>query len=145
MKTPSDRDEIICAMFDSFCVTVIRNYSRNLKRAAENRRKYDATGEDSVEYLIELLTHEDTYELEQLVFYADDYPCVVESDRMYKALQSLPDNQRMVLLYDFWLDLSDKEISKRMEVTVRTVYNLRQRAFRRIRTYYELQGRGKDP
>lgn len=39
MRTPSDRDESICAMFDSFCVTVIRNYSRNLKRAAENRKK----------------------------------------------------------------------------------------------------------
>ena len=145
MKTPSERDESICAMFDSFCVTVIRNCSRNLKRSAENRRKYDATGEDSVDYLIELLTHKDTYESEQLVFYADGYPCVVESDRMYKALQSLPDNQRMVLLYDFWLDLTDKKISKRMEVTVRTVYNLRQRAFRRIRTYYELQGRGREP
>lgn len=61
MRTPSDRDESICAMFDSFCVTVIRNYSRNLKRAAENRKKYDATGDEAVEYLIELLAHEDVY------------------------------------------------------------------------------------
>lgn len=76
MRTPSDRDESICAMFDSFCVTVIRNYSRNLKRAAENRKKYDATGDEAVEYLIELLTHEDVYEAEQLVFYADGYPFI---------------------------------------------------------------------
>lgn len=145
MRTPSDRDESICAMFDSFCVTVIRNYSRNLKRAAENRKKYDATGDEAVEYLIELLTHEDVYEAEQLVLDADGYPCVVESDLLYQALRSLPDNQRLVLLYDFWLDLTDKEIAIRMEVTVRTVYNLRQRAFIRIRTYYELHGRGRDP
>ena len=145
MRTPSDRDESICAMFDSFCVTVIRNYSRNLKRAAENRKKYDATGDEAVEYLIELLTHEDVYEAEQLVLDADGYPCVVESELLYQALQSLPDNQRLVLLYDFWLDLTDKEIAIKMEVTVRTVYNLRQRAFKRIRTYYELHGQGKDP
>lgn len=80
MRTPSDRDESICAMFDSFCVTVIRNCSRNLKRVAENRKKYDATGDEAVEYLIELLIHEDTYEAEQLIFYVDGYPCVVESD-----------------------------------------------------------------
>lgn len=145
MRTPSERDAHICAMFDSFCVTVIRNASRNLKRAAENRRKYDATGEDAVEYLIELLTHEDVYESEQLVLYADNVPCVVERDFLYKALRSLPDNQRLVILYDFWLDLSDKEIAIRMEVTVRTVYNLKQRAFKRIRTYYELYGKGRDP
>lgn len=145
MRTPSDRDESICAMFDSFCVTVIRNCSRNLKRAAENRKKYDATGDEAVEYLIELLAHEDVYEAEQLVFYADGYPCVVEKELLYQAIQSLPENQRMVLLYDFWLDLTDKEIAVRMEVTVRTVYNLRQRAFNKIRTYYELHGRGRDP
>lgn len=145
MRTPSDRDESICAMFDSFCVTVIRNYSRNLKRAAENRKKYDATGDETVEYLIELLTHEDVYEAEQLVFYVDGYPCVVEKELLYQAIQSLPENQRMVLLYDFWLDLTDKEIAVRMEVTVRTVYNLRQRAFNKIRTYYELHGRGCAP
>lgn len=145
MRTPSDRDESICAMFDSFCVTVIRNYSRNLKRAVENRKKYDATGDESVEYLIELLAHEDVYEAEQLVFYVDGYPCVVEKELLYQAIQSLPENQRMVLLYDFWLDLTDKEIAVRMEVTVRTVYNLRQRAFNKIRTYYELHGRGRDP
>ena len=145
MRTPSDRDESICAMFDSFCVTVIRNYSRNLKRAAENRKKYDATGDEAVEYLIELLAHEDVYEAEQLVFYVDGYPCVVENELLYQAIQSLPENQRMVLLYDFWLDLTDKEIAVRMEVTVRTVYNLRQRACNKIRTYYELHGRGRDP
>lgn len=44
-------------MFDSFCVTVIRNFSGNLKRAAENRRKQDCTGEEPVEYLIELLSY----------------------------------------------------------------------------------------
>ena len=39
----------------------------------------------------------------------------------------------------------DKKISKKLEVTVRTVYNLRQRAFKKIRTYYELHGQGRDP
>lgn len=145
MRTPSERGACICAMFDSFCVTVIRNAGRNLKRAAENRKKHDATGDEAVEYLIEMLPHKDTYETEQLVFDVDGYPCVVESDLLYQAIQSLPDNQRRVILYDFWLDLSDKEIAIRMEVTVRTVYNLRQRAFRKIRTYYELHGRGRDP
>ena len=132
-------------MFDSFCVTVIRNFSRNLKRAAENRRKHDGTGEEPVEYLIELLSYEDIYKAEQLVLSADGLSCVVEDELLYKALLSLPENQQRVFFYDFWGELTDRKISKRLEVTVRTVYNLRQRAFQRIRTYYELHGRGRDP
>lgn len=57
MRTPSERIKSLLQMFDSFCVTVIRNFSRNLKRAAENRRKHDGTGEEPVEYLIELLSY----------------------------------------------------------------------------------------
>lgn len=145
MRTPSERIKGLLQMFDSFCVTVIRNFSRNLKRAAENRRKHDGTGEEPVEYLIELLSYEDIYKAEQLVLSADGLSCVVEDELLYKALLSLPENQQRVILYDFWGELTDREISERLEVTVRTVYNLRQRAFQKIRTYYELHGRGRDP
>ncbi|WP_366939689.1 sigma-70 region 4 domain-containing protein [uncultured Oscillibacter sp.] len=50
---------------------------------------------------------------------------------------TLPNKERRVILYDFCYDLKDKEISEKLAVTVRTVYNLRQRAFKKIRTYYE--------
>lgn len=41
------------------------------------------------------------------------------------------------LLFDFWYAWTDGEIADRMEVTTRTVYNLRQRAFKAIREFYE--------
>ena len=56
---------------------------------------------------------------------------------MYKALLSLPEREQKVLLLDFWRDWTDREISRYMEVSTRTVYNLRQRAYRAIRQYYE--------
>jgi hypothetical protein len=104
-----------------------------------------ATGEVSVEYLIGLLSSEDVYASEQFVLDVDGLPCVLENELLYNALLSLPDSERKVILYDFWHDWKDKEISKKLEVTVRTVYNLRQRAFKKIRTYYELHGQGRDP
>ncbi len=145
MTPPSDREIALCKMFESFCVTAIRNYSRNLKRAMKNRQKHDATGGESVEYLIGLLSSEDRYASEQFVLAVDGLPCVLENELLYNALQSLSDQERRVILYDFWYDCKDREISKRLEVTVRTVYNLRQRAFKKIRTYYELYGQGRDP
>ena len=98
-----------------------------------------------MEYLLELLAHEDTYTVENLILVVDGKPCAVESEMLFEALKSLPDDQRKVILYDFWLELKDREIAERLEVTVRTVYNLRRRAFKRIKSYYELHGQGRDP
>lgn len=112
-------------MFESFCIVAIRNFGRNLKRAIKNHRKHDGTGEESVEYLVELLSTEDVYTTDQLVLDVDGLPCALENELLYNALLSLSDKERRVILYDFWHDWKDKEISKKLEVTVRTVYNLR--------------------
>lgn len=130
MPSPS-HEERICAMFDSFVKTVARNCVRNLQRDEANRSRHIA--DEPVEYLLELL---DDYPSDSYVD-GDGYPCVVESETLYKALQSLPDKQRKVLLLDFWCDRSDKEIAREMEVTPRTVYNMRQRAYKAIRDFYE--------
>ena len=134
MPSPS-HEERICAMFDSFVKTVARNCVRNLQRDEANRSRHIA--DEPVEYLLELLGREDDYLSDSYVLYVDGYPCVVESETLYKALQSLPDKQRKVLLLDFWRDRSDKEIAREMEVTPRTVYNMRQRAYKAIRDFYE--------
>lgn len=87
MTPPSDRESILCAMFESFCVTTIHNFGRNLKRARKNRRKHDGTGEEPVEYLIDQLSNEDVYAVEQLILNVDGLPpCSVESELLYNAL-----------------------------------------------------------
>ncbi len=140
MLSPSNEDRI-CAMFDSFCKTVSRNFVRNLDRAEGNRDKHFA--DEPVDYLLETLGRRDECPSESFVLYVGGYSCAVESETLYKALVSLPEKQKNVLLLDFWGDLCDREISERLEVTPRTVYNLRQRAFSKIREYYEK--RGRDP
>ena len=145
MTPPPDRESILCAMFESFCVTAIRNFGKNLKRAMKNRQKRDGTGGESVEHLIGLLSSKDRYASEQFVLYVDGLPCTLENELLYNALLSLSGRERRVILYDFWHDWKDGEISKKLEVTERTVYNCWQRAFKKIRTYYELHGQGRDP
>ena len=134
MMSPSDEERIV-AMVDSFTKTVARNFSRNLKRAKANAEKQYS--DEPVDYLLETLSHDDRYPSDHFVLYADELPCVVHSEILYKALCSLPEKQRKVLLFDFWYAWTDREIAARMEVTTRTVYNLRQRAFKAIRKFYE--------
>ena len=133
MVSPSDEDRK-CAMFDSFSKTASRNYYRDLLWAEKRRDKNYQ--EEPVEYILELLGRKDSYPSDFFVLYVDGHSCVVESETLYKALTSLPEKQRTVLLLDFWRNLTDKEIAKRLEVTTRTVYNLRQRAYKAIRNFY---------
>ena len=39
MAAPSNKAERLCAMFDSYCKTVLRNESRDIKRALIRRSK----------------------------------------------------------------------------------------------------------
>lgn len=137
MNAPS-YEARLCAMFDSFCKAVSRNCCRNLERADNNREKYFSN--EPVEYLLDLLGHEDRYPSDYFVLYVEDYPCELYDEFIYKALLSLKEKQRKVILLDFWRGFSDREIADRLEVSCRTVYNLRKRAFRAILEYYEKYG-----
>ena len=140
MNAPSDAyKRRIVEMFDSFCKTVSRNYSRNLKRAKRNHDKHFT--QEPVVLLLELWGEWDEYPSHPYSLYVNEYPCAIESETLYNALLFLPEKQRMVILLDFWQDLPDKEFAKRMEVATRTVYNLRKRAFVAIKKYYEHHGR----
>jgi DNA-directed RNA polymerase specialized sigma24 family protein len=96
--------------------------------------------DEPMQYLLDLISHEDTYPSESLTLYVDKFSCVVHREKLYEALLSLPEGQRLVLILGFWHQWTDEEISRYMEVTPRTVYNLRQRAFNIIRNFYEQKG-----
>src|SRR5699024_1970789 len=122
-------------MVDSFTKTVARNFSRNLKRAKANAEKHYS--DEPVDYLLETLSHDERYPSGHFVLYEDELSCVVYSETVYTSLCCMQEKQRKVLLFDFWYAWTDGEIADRMEVTTRTVYNLRQRAFKAIREFYE--------
>ena len=133
MPSPS-YEEQLCAMFDALCKRASRNFIRDLQRAEERRAKHYSW--EPAEYLLELLGHADTYPSDSFVLHVDGLACTVKNEVLYNALPSLPERQRNVLLWGFWFSLADREIAEKMEVTVRTVYNLRQRAFRAVREFY---------
>lgn len=108
MKSPSDDEKQIVAMVDSFTKTVARNFSRNPKQAKANAEKYHS--DKPADYFLEALSHDGRYPSNYFVLYADQLSCVVHSETLYKALCSLPDKQRKVLLFDFWGALPDVEL-----------------------------------
>lgn len=72
------------AIVDFFTKTVTRNFSRNLKRANANAEKHCA--DESVDYFLETLSHDNRYPSDHFVLYVDELSCVVHSETLYKAL-----------------------------------------------------------
>ena len=97
-----DRCVYVCVIY-----TASRNYYRDLLQAEKRRDSH--YHEEPVEYLLELLGHRDAYPSDSFVLYVDGHSCVVESETLYKALKSLPEKQRDILLLDFWNNLTDGE------------------------------------
>lgn len=88
MSTPSNNETRFITMFDSFRKTAARNFSRNLKRVKENQVKYFS--EEPIDYLLELLSHEDRYPSDHFVLYADELSCVVYSETYIKHFSLCP-------------------------------------------------------
>lgn len=97
MKSPSDYEKRIVAMVDSFTKKVARNFSRNFKRAKGNSDKHYS--DEPVDYFLEFLGRDDRYPCDHFVLYVDELSCAVHSETLYKALSSLKEKQRKVLLF----------------------------------------------
>ena len=54
--------------------------------------------DEPIDYLLEFLGRDDRYPSDHFVLYADELSCAVHSETLYKALCSLPEKQRKVLL-----------------------------------------------
>ena len=72
MNAPSEKyKQRIVEMFDSFCKTVSRNYSRNLKRAKQNHDKHFT--QEPVELLLEVWGELDEYPSLPYTFHVAGY------------------------------------------------------------------------
>lgn len=138
MSAPTDRDKRLCQMFDSYCKSVQDNTGKYLRRKGGIRAQREEIID--IDTLIDLFPQEDEYPSDIFIVFADELTCMVSNEIVYKALMSMPEKQRKVLILDFWHDWKDKQIAEYLEVTLRTVYNLRQRAYKTIQRFYDEKG-----
>lgn len=138
MSTPIDREKRLCQMFDSYCKSVLENTSKYLWRKAGLHSQREEIVDIAV--IADLLPQRDNYPSHRFIIFADELSCEVENEFVYNAFMLMTDKERKVLILDFWKGWKDKQISEYLGVTVRTVYNLRQRAYKTIRRLYDQKG-----
>ena len=119
--------------FDAFCKRTIRNESANAFRQVRVQQDRFVSLSDLPEEGSEALATYDLYPWEYTSFPVDGDVILIKDDRLADALTVLPQSLRDIFLMYWFLELADREIGEKLNLSRRTVNNRRQQAYELLR------------
>ena len=134
---PASQEQSKLRMFDSFCKKVLTNEVRNYHREMERLREKEVSlGELSEHELSQLATTDKYFSTEQ-IFNVLGLDVIVNSESIAAALNNLPQRKRDIILLSYFLELSDAEIGKRLNLIRSTVQYQRSSTLRELKKMME--------
>ena len=122
--------------FESFCKTVIRNLSIDLKRKNAERFKCEYHLDDLPIYEQEKIEFSSMPKNgESEIYFVDGM--VFTKNELYRAIEMLPDNSINIIQLHYFGNLTDSEIGELLKLSRRTTTYRRNRALDLIRQYLE--------
>lgn len=118
---PQCHEEHIRHTFDAFCKKVLRNEARDyLDEIARKQSREISLSALPVEVMAQLATY-DRYFVEDNAFQILDCTVYVDNLEFAQAIATLPKDKQDIILLFYFLELSDYEIARRLNVLRRTV------------------------
>lgn len=121
--------------FGAFCVKVLKNEARYIQR--EYARLWDQ--EKSLGELEQTVVW-DKHFMDEHVFNVQGLPVVVAGDLLADALVQLPEGKRDVILLSYFLGMTDREISDKLNIVHQTVSKRRLTTLKELREYLMKEG-----
>lgn len=123
--------------FDSFCRTILRNEARDhYDQMRRQRNRETSLSEISPQELAQLVTT-DNYPSETSTFYVIGYPISVDNNQIAEAIATLSNDRRNIILMSYFLDMTDREIAKTLNMVRRTVHHKRTSTLKKIKKIME--------
>ena len=135
MELSSSQRETVEHQFDSFCKRLLKNGARNILRDMKNRQKYEVLFSEMPQKEIDALMTMDKYSTDMNKFMACGFAVDIENDLLAEALSKLPVKSREIILLAYFHDMTDKEISKSMDVAQSTVQYQRSTSLKKLEKY----------
>jgi RNA polymerase sigma factor (sigma-70 family) len=129
---PQNSDHIRQA-FDSYCKKVLKYKARDCYAKQKRRGEREILFSELSEQELASLAATDKYFTDEYIFRADGESVNVSDSELAEALNGLPQDRRNIILLSYFLDMTDAEIAKRLNLVRRTV------AYRRTSTLRELK------
>ena len=111
--------------FDSFCKTLLKNEMIDYERARSYRLKYEISFPELTQEELKRMSTVDEYIVESEIFHVLDYDVEVKDELIGEALKYLPEKKRNVILLSFFMDMTDTEIAKHMNLVRSTIHHHR--------------------
>ena len=126
--------------FGGFCVKVLKNEARYIQREYARRREQEKSLDDLTANELEQTASKDHYFNDEHVFEVMGIPVVVTGNLLAEAIAQLPEDKRDVILLSYFLGMSDREISERMNVVRQTISKRRLVTLKELREYLMKEG-----
>ena len=127
-----------CALFDSYCHTILRNAIRDYNRHNSYKEKLEILLDDPESFLEVEQFSEDDHPSSHLYISYSGRRYQLDYEPLYLAMNTLQERELGVLILDYWLEWKDARIAHALGVTDRTVRNTRSRAIEKIRRWFSI-------
>lgn len=138
-KSPSDDEMTIRNQFDRICKLVLKNEAIDYHRHMAYRQKHEVMLSELTECEQNQMYTEDEYGAENQWFRVMDYDIEVKDSLIAEALQVLSERKRDVILLSYFMDMSDAEIARKMNLVRCTVREHRMRSLELLKKFMEDQ------
>lgn len=138
-KSPSNDEMTIRNQFDRICKLALKNEAIDYHRHMAYRQKHEVMLSELTEYEQNQLYTEDEYGAENQWFRVMDYDIEVKDSLIAEALQVLSERKRDVILLSYFMDMSDAEIARKMNLVRCTVREHRVRSLELLKKIMEDQ------
>lgn len=138
-KSPSNDEMTIRNQFDRICKLALKNEAIDYHRHMAYRQKHEVMLSELTEYEQNQMYTEDEYGAENQWFRVMDYDIEVKDSLIAEALQVLSERKRDVILLSYFMDMSDAEIARKMNLVRCTVREHRVRSLELLKKIMEDQ------
>lgn len=123
--------------FDRLCQMSLKGEALNYYRYMDYRRKHETAFSELSEMELNRIFVMDEYEAENSHFRVQGYDIEVKDVLIVKALQTLSEKKRNVILLSYFLDMSDADIAREMKLVRSTIHEHRKRSLKILRVIME--------
>ena len=126
--------------FGAFCVKVLKNEARYIQREYTRLRDQEKSLGELTASELEQTAVWDKHFMDEHVFEVLGLPVVVSGDTLAEAIASLPKDKRDVILLSYFLGMTDREISDKLNIVHQTVSKRRLTTRKELREYLMKEG-----
>lgn len=138
MEQSSSCDELtIQNQFDRICKLALKGEKVDYLRNINYRQKHEVMLSELSEKELNQLSIMDEYNVENHYFQVLGYDIEVKDALIAEALQSLTEKKRNVILLSYFMEMSDADIAREMNLVRSTIHEHRKRSLEMLKQIME--------